>query len=151
MLLKDVLAECISYEEEKEWFEFKENIFVEDTIGEYISALSNSAAILGKAFAYIFWGISDKDHSVIGTTVNFDKAINNEPLQHYIARNLSPSISFYFEELKYKRKRVVCLVIPAAQIVPTAYKNERYIRIGSSKENIRKYPEREAFLFSTLT
>ncbi|MDO5331135.1 MAG: putative DNA binding domain-containing protein, partial [Bacillota bacterium] len=151
MLLKDVLAECISYNEEKEWFEFKENVFNEDNIGEYISALSNSAAILGKPFAYMFWGISNKDHSSVGTSVNFDKEINNEPLQHYLARNLNPSISFYFDELKYEKKRIVALVVPAAQIVPTAYKNERYIRIGSSKENIKKYPEREAFLFSALT
>lgn len=40
-------------------------------------------------------------------------------------------------------KRVVVLVIPAAQKVPTAFAGIRYIRIGSSKENLMKYPERE--------
>jgi len=38
------------YEKEKEWFEFKENWFVPDELGEYISALSNSAAIEGRKF-----------------------------------------------------------------------------------------------------
>lgn len=45
---------------------------------------------------------------------------------------------------------MVVLTIPAARIVPTAFKNVRYIRIGSSKENVRKYPDREAELFRIL-
>ena len=45
----------------------------------------------------------------------------------------------------------MALVIPAAKTIPTAFKNTRYIRIGSSKEDIKKFPEREAYLFSVLT
>lgn len=47
-------------------------------------------------------------------------------------------------------KRVVVLVIPAAQKVPTAFAGIRYIRIGSSKENLMKFPERESQLFYVL-
>ena len=47
-------------------------------------------------------------------------------------------------------KRVVVLVIPAAQKVPTAFAGIRYIRIGSSKENLMKFPERESQLFYIL-
>ena len=47
-------------------------------------------------------------------------------------------------------KRVVLLMIPAAKTVPVSYARERYIRIGSSKENLRKYPEKEAYLFDVL-
>lgn len=46
--------------------------------------------------------------------------------------------------------RVVVLTIPAARIVPTEYKDIRYIRIGSSKENIKKHPDRETALFRVL-
>ena len=42
------------------------------------------------------------------------------------------------------------LTIPAAKTVPVSYAKERYIRIGSSKENLRKYPEKEAYLFDVL-
>lgn len=42
------------------------------------------------------------------------------------------------------------MTIPAARIVPTAYKDERWIRIGSSKERLKKYPDREAALFCVL-
>ncbi len=42
------------------------------------------------------------------------------------------------------------LVIPAANKAPTAFGGVRYIRIGSSKVNIAKYPERESQLFDIL-
>lgn len=48
LYIKEINEECISYESEREWFEFKDNWFEKDQIGEYISSLSNSAAILGR-------------------------------------------------------------------------------------------------------
>lgn len=50
-----------------------------------------------------------------------------------------------------ENKKIVVLIIPAAKIVPTSFNDVRYIRIGSSKETLKKYPEREAKLFSILT
>ena len=38
------------------WVEFKENAANPEDIGEYLSALSNSAALNGKANAYLIWG-----------------------------------------------------------------------------------------------
>ena len=35
-------------------------------------------------------------------------------------------------------------MIPAAKQVPTAWNGSRYLRIGSSKVNLNKYPERES-------
>lgn len=119
-------------------------------MGEYISALSNSAAIAGNKFAYFVWEINDKSHEIVGTNFNCNQNVNHEPLKHYLARQFSPDINFTFEELLIDGKRVVLLTIPAAKTVPTSYARERYIRIGSSKENLRKYPEKEAFLFEVL-
>lgn len=48
-----LFKELISYTYEKEWLEFKENWYDRKGIGEYISALSNSAAIKGTSFAYL--------------------------------------------------------------------------------------------------
>ena len=43
---------------ETEWVEFKVNQATEpQTIGEYISALANGAALNGKESAYLLWGI----------------------------------------------------------------------------------------------
>jgi ATP-dependent DNA helicase RecG len=38
------------------WVEFKHNNADPEAIGEYISALANSAALAGKANAYLVWG-----------------------------------------------------------------------------------------------
>lgn len=40
--------------------------------------------------------------------------------------------------------------VPAAQRVPTSFDGIRYLRIGSSKVNLAKYPDREANLFQVL-
>ena len=45
--LEDVVRNLVQYKNEKEWFEFKANWFNLDEIGEYISALSSSAALEG--------------------------------------------------------------------------------------------------------
>ena len=146
----EIIEELLKYDSEREWFVFKENWFKADELGEYISALSNSAAIVGKKFAYFVWGINDQTHEIVGTSFNCNQDVKHEPLKHYLARQLSPDINFTFEELTMEGKRVVALTIPAAKSVPTSYARERYIRIGSSKENLRKYPEKEAFLFEIL-
>ena len=70
--LNKLINECLSYEDELEWVEYKENMFVIDDIGQYISALSNSAAILGKPNAYMIWGIENKNHNITGTIVNYN-------------------------------------------------------------------------------
>ena len=71
--VNEIFRECLAYSEEREWFEFKENSFDRDTVGEYISALSNSAAIIGRSFAFMFWGVNDKTHHVSGTKINLGK------------------------------------------------------------------------------
>lgn len=64
--LKDIVNELRLYEAEKEWFEFKVNWFEPQELGEYISALSNSAVIEGKPEAYFVWGIDDRTHEIEG-------------------------------------------------------------------------------------
>lgn len=135
---------------ETSWFEFKENWFEADKLGEYISALSNSAKVIGADYAYFIWGVSDKDHNIVGTNFDFNVDVNHEPLEHYLIRYLYPNINFKFNEIEYENKRLVVLTIPAAASVPTAFKQIRYIRIGSSTESLIRYPEKEADLWNAL-
>ena len=101
--LKEIFFDCVSCSDEYEWFEFKSNHVSPDDIGTYISALSNSAAMLGREDSYVFFGVDDKTHEIKGTTFNQNESVNgNEPLQHYLARQLSPSVAFYFEEMKIR-------------------------------------------------
>lgn len=145
-----ILQELCAYPTEREWFEFKENWFEPEQLGTYISALSNSAASQGRGKAYFVWGVNDKTHEITGT--KFDPAcdVKGEPLEHFLARQLAPDLDFAFEEDTVDGKRIVLLTIPAAKTVPVSFANERYIRIGSSKENLRKYPEKESYLFEVL-
>ena len=149
MLISKV-NELRQYDTEREWFEFKENWYDPKELGEYISALSNSAAYEGQEYAYFIWGVQDETHELTDTKFSPHCDVKGEPLKHYLARQLYPGIDFRFEEITIENKRVVVLVIPAAKTVPTAFSEERYIRIGSSKEKLRKYPEKESFLFSVL-
>ena len=146
----DLLENLLTYNDEYEWLDFKENWFNKDEIGEYISAIANGAALCGKEFGFIVWGIKDKTKEIVGTTINFDKDIDNEPYKHYLARNLSLKISFEIKENEYQGKRIVILIVSQSKSLITTFKGEGYIRIGSSKEKISKYPEWGMRLSNTL-
>ncbi|MBR5095509.1 MAG: putative DNA binding domain-containing protein [Treponema sp.] len=148
--LSELLKELIGYPTEREWFEFKENWFEKDQLGQYISALSNSAAIEGRKNAYFVWGVNNKTHDIVGTRFDPNCDVNNEPLKHYLSRQIEPDINFSFDEEIIEGKKVVVLTIPATKTVPASFAKERYIRVGSSKENLRKYPEKESYLFEVL-
>ncbi len=134
--LEKMVRELVLSPKEEEWYEFKENWYEPAGIGEYISSLSNTAAMFGREYAYLVWGISDDIHKIVGTTFDFHTDVKNEPLEHYLARQIVPDIAFSFHELQMEGKRVVVLVIPAASQVPTAFNGNRYFRIGSSKVNL---------------
>ncbi|WP_373604441.1 RNA-binding domain-containing protein [Succinivibrio dextrinosolvens] len=65
-------------ESEEEWFEFKENWYSSKDIGDYISSLSNAAAMSGKEYGYLIWGVNNDTHELTGTTFNPHRDVNNE-------------------------------------------------------------------------
>lgn len=79
----------------QEWFEFKENWFQPEALGEYVAALSNAAASHYKKYVYFIWGVEDENHKIVGTTFNQYCDYNKEPYQNYLARNLSPSLGLH--------------------------------------------------------
>jgi len=145
-----LVEELISKPCEEEWFDFKVDWWQPPELGQYISALSNAAAMLEREYGYLIWGIEDETHTIVGTSINYQKDWKQEPCQHYLARLTTPDIGFTFHETMLNKKRIVVLQIPAASNVPTAFDGVRYIRIGSSKVNVAKYPERESSLFEIL-
>ena len=70
MNIEKLVLDLCAYDDEQEWFEFKENWFQPEVLGEYVSALSNAAAFHYKAQAYFVWGVNDETHEVVGTTFN---------------------------------------------------------------------------------
>lgn len=82
------------YETEREWFEFKVNWFEPVQFGEYISAISNSAALEGRECGYFILGIDDLSHDIAGTNFSPDMNVKGEPLKHFLARQISKIWSF---------------------------------------------------------
>ena len=62
-----LLSELRALPSETECVEFKCNYVEPEEIGEYLSALANSASLHKKEAAYLIWGIEDTTHRVIGT------------------------------------------------------------------------------------
>ena len=94
---------------EEEWFEFKENKNLSgQDIGEYISALSNSASLVNQSFGYLIWGISDKNHVIVGTTINLkEKKEGNVELEFWLNLNLNPKINFSIHQFDYNRIQIL--------------------------------------------
>ena len=78
--LQSLVRELIKVPSETEWVEFKCNNKDPQMIGEYISALSNSAALCEKTKAYLVWGVQD------------DTRLNELPFNHLIAHLYFPNI-----------------------------------------------------------
>ncbi len=68
------LTELLALPHETEWAEFKHNNDEPQMIGEYLSAISNAAALLGQPFGYIVWGVENGTHNVVGTTFKASQA-----------------------------------------------------------------------------
>lgn len=133
---------------ETEWLEFKMNNDEPDLIGEYISALSNSAAINEKETAYILWGIDDDSHEIEGTDFGpKEKKVGNEELENWLMRLLKPRVDFKFTEVITDKGKVVVMEIPSAVNKPTSFKDMEYIRVGSYKKKLKDYPEKERKLW----
>lgn len=108
--INNLVRELISLPRETEWVEFKHNNDDPQTIGEYISALSNSAALLARPKAYMLWGIEDKTQKVIGTSFSYGAAKKGaEALEAWLARMLSPRINFRFYETELEGKKITLL------------------------------------------
>ena len=146
--LLGLLAELRKLPRETEWVEFKHNNNDADEIGEYLSALSNSAALSGKVQAYLVWGIDNTTQDVIGTRFDPTAAkVGNEELESWLLRLLSPRINFRFHVFEADNRRVVLLEIGTAFRHPVQFKGIEYIRIGSYKKKLKDFPEKERELW----
>ncbi|NOT57670.1 MAG: transcriptional regulator [Deltaproteobacteria bacterium] len=146
--LVGLVAELRKLPTETEWVEFKENNDNPQEVGEYLSALSNTAALCGKTHAYLVWGIADQTHEIVGTTFRPGTAKKgNEDLESWLLRLLSPRIDFRFWPVEVEGKNVVVLEIPRASSKPVQFQGQEFIRVGSYRKNLKDFPEKERELW----
>lgn len=149
--LVGLVRELVKLPKETEWVEFKHNNEHPQEVGQYISALANSAALEEKAFAYIVWGIDDATHAIVGTDfIPTQKKVGNEELENWLLRLLSPKIDFHFSEVTCDTGRVVLLEITRAFPHPVKFDGEEYLRVGSYKKKLKDFPEKERALWRIL-
>jgi ATP-dependent DNA helicase RecG len=150
--LRSLLHELIMLPHETEWVEFKHNLAVHQDIGEYISALSNSACLHDKDFAYLVWGIDSQTHKIIGTTFSpRSEKHGNQELESWLALQLQPRIDFTMYEFDADGCPVVMFIINPARQTPVAFRGEEFIRIGSYKKKLKEFPEKERKLWSKFS
>lgn len=140
---------------ESEVIEFKSNMNVADQIGEYISALGNSAKILELKRAYMVWGVEDETKKIIGTKFDpYKTKINeksNKPLITEIEDGLSPKVILNWGKLTIDNEKITLLEIDISYIsFPISYKGVRYIRVGTSKKKLSACPEKERSLWRSF-
>ena len=140
--LAGLLTELRKLPAETGWLEFKENMANPEDIGEYLSALANSAALADKTSGYLVWGIRDGTHEVVGTDFHPARAKKgNEDLESWLLRSLSPRLNFRFLELTYEGHHVVILEIPRAHGGPVQFLGNEFIRVGSHRQRLKDHPQ----------
>lgn len=132
--------------------EFKGSVQEPAEIGQYLSALANSAALEGHDRGWMVWGVEDGTHIVKGTT--FDpftkKGEGNQSLLMWLQQKTSPKADFTFHECDHPPGKVILLEIHPPRTAPIAFSGTRYIRIDSHKTRLAEHPDKEARLWGKL-
>lgn len=156
------VQKLIENSNESEIIDFKENLNMADEIGEYISALGNSALYTQNPNAFLIWGVTDYDHSIKGTSFNpwMAKAKQSKkptnasaqmPLITFLETFVDPKLDLSFSSHSIHDKNVVVLSINVANATkPIKFRGEEFIRSGSSKTKLSKHPEKERQLWIAL-
>lgn len=145
----DKLLESLIIKKESEHIEFKVNNDQPELIGEYISALSNSAAIYNYPNSYLVYGVDDKTREIVGTSISIkDEKKGNEELESWLNRLLEPKTHFSIYEFKYNNHDIVILKIPATNHIPIRFHGTAYVRVGSYKKKLSEYPEKERIIWN---
>lgn len=149
--MESLVRRLCALREETPWAEFKLNDAEPSQVGEYISALSNAAALEGRAHGYMLWGVEDVSHEIVGTTFRPNSAKRGgEDLIPWLTRGLSPQIHFTFDEVPVDGRSAVLLGIAAAYDRPTQFNGNEFIRVGSYKKKLKDYPDHERRLWKSF-
>lgn len=129
---------------ETEWLEFKANRYEPQVLGEYLSALANSACLLGRPRGYLVFGIEDGSHAVVGTAFDpqAEKGKGEQLLPLWLSLGLRPNVGFEIHAFTYQGARVVLFEVYPAFDRPVEFYGTAYVRDGTSKTELSKYPEK---------
>lgn len=129
--LEQALHQLRSLTAETEVVEFKEakNGYDFNKLGKYFSALSNEANLKGTPYAWLVFGVEDKQHRIVGSQFRLDRK-KLDSLKSEIANKTTNRISFIeIYELQNPDGRVLMFQIPTApKGFPVAFDGHYYGR-----------------------
>jgi predicted HTH transcriptional regulator len=147
-----LLVELLSLPNETEWVEWKHNNANPEMIAERLSAVANSAALHGRDFGYMVWGVEDGTKKIVGTTFRPRQSKKgNEELENWLMRSQHPQVNFQMHEWAHQGVPVVLFQIPRASHTPVRYGSEEFVRIGSLTKKLKEYPEKERELWAVFS
>jgi predicted HTH transcriptional regulator len=139
-----LIEELRALPKESEWVEFKVNNTNPQLIGEYLSALSNSANLENKEFAYLVFGVEDETHKIVGTSFHPKiTKVGNQELENWLVTQLEPKVDLKIIEHSVNNKNIVVFQVEISQNRPVAFRGVEYIRVGSYKKKLKDHPEKE--------
>ena len=149
--LVGLVRELCKLPHETEWVEFKESVAIPDKIGATIAALANSMVLLGKAHAYLVWGIRDSDHAIVGTKFDpWSKRVGAEELENWLARSMNPQLEFRFHSVHVDGHSMVVLEIEPPVGHPARFQGTEFVRVGSYTKRLAAHPGKERALWRIL-
>jgi ATP-dependent DNA helicase RecG len=129
---------------EQQWLEFKDSYYEPHVLGEYLSALANSACLAGRDQGYLMFGVEDATHQIVGTTFRPGmKKVKQQPLEFWLNQLLQPKVGLDIEAGEIDGKTVVLFAVGAAKGQPVRFNGVAYVRIDSCKTQLRNHPELE--------
>lgn len=85
--IRSIVDEARKNKSELPWIEFKDSYGDPNGIGEYISALSNTAALFNQEHAFLIWGIDNETHELTDTSFDpEEKKEGNQSLSLWLSR-----------------------------------------------------------------
>ena len=143
--LRALLTRLRAEPDETEWLEFKASHYTSQVLGEYLSALANSACLHSKPRGYLVFGIDNATHDIVGTTLQprKEKGSGNQDLLLWLSQGLRPNTGFECHEFEYDGKPIVLFEVVPALDRPVRFYGKAWIRVGSSKTLLENYPEKE--------
>lgn len=133
---------------ESPWLEFKIGNKDPREIGEYISALANSAMLAGKDRAFLVFGVDDKTKNKVGSSVHLQSLkYGNEDFFNWLSRMIEPRIMIEIQDFDCDGLSYSIVVIEPSYERPVKFSGTEFIRIGQNKKKLAEFPEHERALW----
>jgi ATP-dependent DNA helicase RecG len=133
---------------ESTWLEFKVNNQDPREIGEYVSALANSAMLAGRERAFLLFGVKDRTKDRVGTDVRLQQLkIGNEDFTNWLSRMIEPRILVEVLDFECDGLAFSIVAVEPSYERPVKYSGTEYIRIGENKKKLSEFPEHERALW----